>query len=77
MAFLAGSVHGYFRLLCRPPASGSVCSEAIGKGFLPGSAVAAMIATRFESLESETVSAFVISAVISLAILPVLISLLV
>jgi auxin efflux carrier (AEC) len=43
----------------------------------PGSAVAAMIATRFESLESETASAFVISAVISLITLPVLISLLV
>ncbi|WP_025682492.1 AEC family transporter, partial [Paenibacillus maysiensis] len=42
----------------------------------PGSAVAAMIATRFESLESETASSFVISAVISLATLPVLISLL-
>lgn len=43
----------------------------------PGSAVAAMIATRFESLESETASSFVISAVTSLVTLPVLISLLV
>ncbi|MDY8026197.1 AEC family transporter [Paenibacillus polymyxa] len=43
----------------------------------PGSAVAAMIATRFESLESETASSFVISAVISLITLPILISLLV
>lgn len=43
----------------------------------PCSAVAAMIATRFESLESETASSFVISAVISLVTLPLLISILI
>lgn len=42
----------------------------------PGSAVAAMIAVRFDSLEAETASAFILSAVISLATLPLLISLL-
>ncbi|WP_028403276.1 AEC family transporter [Ectobacillus panaciterrae] len=42
----------------------------------PGSAVAAMIALRFESMEAETASAFVISAVLSTITLPILISLL-
>jgi malonate transporter and related proteins len=40
----------------------------------PGSAVAAMIALRFESLENETASAFVISAILSLLTLPLVIS---
>ncbi|MGW9531197.1 AEC family transporter [Paenibacillus terrae] len=43
----------------------------------PGSAVAAMIATRYETLETEAASAFVISSVLSLISLPLLISLLV
>ncbi|MGG4219584.1 AEC family transporter [Paenibacillus jamilae] len=43
----------------------------------PGSAVAAMIATRYESLETEAASAFVISSVLSLITIPLLISLLV
>ncbi|WP_411350052.1 AEC family transporter [Paenibacillus sp. WLX2291] len=42
----------------------------------PGSAVAAMIATRFETLEVETASSFVLSAVLSLISLPILISIL-
>ncbi|WP_258296855.1 AEC family transporter [Paenibacillus peoriae] len=42
----------------------------------PGSAVAAMIATRYETLETEAASAFVISSVLSLISLPLLISLL-
>ena len=42
----------------------------------PGSAVAAMIATRFETLEVETASSFVISSVLSLISLPILISIL-
>ncbi|MGX9975417.1 AEC family transporter [Bacillus subtilis] len=40
----------------------------------PGSAVAAMIATNFESQEAETASAFVISAVLSIISLPILIA---
>ncbi|MFN2744618.1 AEC family transporter [Bacillus sp. z60-18] len=40
----------------------------------PGSAVAAMIATNFESQEAETASAFVISAVLSIVTLPILIA---
>ncbi|WP_149093456.1 AEC family transporter [Paenibacillus terrae] len=43
----------------------------------PGSAVAAMIATRYETLETEAASAFVISSVLSLISLPLLISLLI
>ncbi|MFB5675002.1 AEC family transporter [Paenibacillus terreus] len=43
----------------------------------PGSAVAAMIASRFETLEAETASSFVISSVLSLISLPILISILV
>ncbi|WPP43472.1 AEC family transporter [Paenibacillus hunanensis] len=42
----------------------------------PGSAVAAMIATRFETLEVETASSFVLSSILSLISLPILISLL-
>ncbi|MCM2677190.1 AEC family transporter [Alkalicoccobacillus plakortidis] len=42
----------------------------------PGSAVAAMIAVRFESMEAEAGSAFVLSALISVLTLPFLISLL-
>ncbi|MEK4563564.1 AEC family transporter [Alkalihalobacillus sp. FSL R5-0424] len=42
----------------------------------PGSAVAAMIAVRFESMEAEAGSAFVLSAIISVLTLPFLISLL-
>ncbi|WNS80883.1 AEC family transporter [Domibacillus sp. DTU_2020_1001157_1_SI_ALB_TIR_016] len=42
----------------------------------PGSAVAAMISTRFDSLSTETASSFVISTVLSLVSLPVYISLL-
>ncbi|ODP28927.1 putative transporter YwkB [Paenibacillus nuruki] len=42
----------------------------------PGSAVAAMIASRFETLEVETASSFVISSVLSLISLPILISIL-
>ncbi|PJZ01962.1 MULTISPECIES: AEC family transporter [Bacillus] len=41
----------------------------------PGSAVAAMIATRFERQEEETASAFVISAILSLISLPIIIAL--
>ena len=41
---------------------------------VPGSAVAAMIATNFESQEAETASAFVISAVLSIISLPILIA---
>ncbi|MCY8915453.1 AEC family transporter [Bacillus atrophaeus] len=41
----------------------------------PGSAVAAMIATRFEKQEEETASAFVISAILSLISLPIIIAL--
>ncbi|BBP92890.1 hypothetical protein BsIDN1_65080 [Bacillus safensis] len=41
----------------------------------PGSAVAAMIATRFEKQEAETASAFVISAIMSLITLPIIIAL--
>ncbi|MCY8232025.1 AEC family transporter [Priestia endophytica] len=40
----------------------------------PGSAVAALIATRFEKREAETASAFVISAILSLITLPILIT---
>nr|MDH3152995.1 AEC family transporter [Bacillus licheniformis] len=40
----------------------------------PGSAVAAMIATNFESQEAETASAFVISAVLSIISPPILIA---
>lgn len=40
----------------------------------PGSAVAAMIATNFESQEAETASAFVISAVLSIISAPILIA---
>ncbi|WP_322922202.1 AEC family transporter [Paenibacillus campi] len=43
----------------------------------PSSAVAAMIATRFETLEVETASSFVLSSILSLISLPILISLLV
>ncbi|MFK4300890.1 malonate transporter [Paenibacillus sp. RC254] len=43
----------------------------------PGSAVAAIIATRYETLETEAASAFVISSVLSLISLPLLISLLI
>ncbi|AWB43373.1 transporter [Paenibacillus sp. CAA11] len=43
----------------------------------PGSAVAAMIASRFETLEVESASSFVISSVLSLISLPILISILV
>lgn len=53
-------------------------SDEVTKAILlvafPGSAVAAMIALRFESLENETASAFVISAILSLITLPLLIS---
>jgi len=53
-------------------------SDEVTKAILlvafPGSAVAAMIALRFESLENETASAFVISAILSLVTLPLLIS---
>ena len=42
----------------------------------PGSAVAAMIATRFETLEVETASSFVLSSILSLISLPILISIL-
>ncbi|MDN4524517.1 AEC family transporter [Fictibacillus fluitans] len=40
----------------------------------PGSAVAAMISTRFESLSAETASSFVISTILSLISLPIYIS---
>src|SRR6478609_2548704 len=40
----------------------------------PGSAVAAMISVRFDSLAGETASAFVLSAIMSLVTLPLLIS---
>ncbi|MGG2065275.1 AEC family transporter [Bacillus sp. S14(2024)] len=40
----------------------------------PGSSVAAMIALKFESLENETASAFVISSILSLLTLPLLIT---
>lgn len=40
----------------------------------PGSAVAAMIATRFETLEAETASSFVLSAILSLITLPIFLS---
>ncbi|MEO2203611.1 AEC family transporter [Paenibacillus pabuli] len=43
----------------------------------PGSAVAAMIASRFDTLEVETASSFVMSSVLSLISLPILISILV
>ncbi|MED3787402.1 AEC family transporter [Peribacillus frigoritolerans] len=42
----------------------------------PGSAVAAMISTRFDSLSTETASSFVISTILSLITLPIYISLL-
>nr|WGD87783.1 AEC family transporter [Bacillus subtilis] len=41
----------------------------------PGSAVAAMIATRFEKQEEETATAFVVSAILSLISLPIIIAL--
>ncbi|KOO41249.1 AEC family transporter [Priestia koreensis] len=42
----------------------------------PGSAVAAMISTRFDSLSTETASSFVLSTVLSLISLPIYISIL-
>ncbi len=41
----------------------------------PGSAVATMIATRFEKQEEETATAFVVSAILSLISLPIIIAL--